>query len=364
MNWKRTIWVNCILVTLQLQAQSEGGQKELFNRYGLRTSYGAIVVHSADVENTSGSRPLTFEFEWSRRKKGADVWNTCRCYPTTGAVFGLQYYDNSVLGIGIHGAYFVQYHFLQRARLSPAIRGTGGLTYNSKPYHSIKNPTNQSYSLPVNFSVQLAALLDFRITDYLSMDLALSFNHISNGGIRQPNKGINWSSVGLGVYYTPDFSEFENRSGQYPERNNKRNWFYRLEAYGSGHTKIFNDNREFFWVAGLEPLVGYYVGNLNSLIGGFDWNYDDSRKKHAIVHELSGTPHRLGIHLGHEFVLGKFRFSQKVGAYLLDRFRLHDPIYHKWGIAYLHKSGVLAGIELKAHRHVAEFIVGKIGWQF
>jgi hypothetical protein len=181
-----------ILTVVQLHAQSENVQKDFFNRYGLRSSYGAIVVHSADVENTSGSRPLTFEFEWSRRKKGADVWNSCRCYPTTGAVFGLQYYDNTVLGIGIHGSYFVQYHFLQRARLSPAIRATGGLLYNSRPHHPDKNPTNQSYSLPVNFSVQLAALLDFRITNKLSLDFGASFKHLSNGGIKLPNKGINW----------------------------------------------------------------------------------------------------------------------------------------------------------------------------
>jgi hypothetical protein len=364
MNWSRIVLLVIALGASHLFAQQDSIGKDFFTRWGVRSAYGAIVVHSADVENTSGSRPFAIELEWSRRKKGSDAWDLCRCYPTTGAVLGYHNYDNNVLGIGIHGSYFVQYHFLQRARVSPAIRGSGGIAYNSRPHHIVKNPQNQSYSLPFNFSVQLSALLDIRLSDKWAMDLTLSFNHISNGGIRQPNKGINWSSLGAGLYYIPDFSPFTDRSHINPMRMNARKWFYRLALQGSGHTKVFNEEREFFPVVGMEFLSGYFVSNLNSLTAGIDWNYDGSRIRRAQVEQLTGTTHRVGVHIGHEFVLGNFRFTQKLGIYLLDRLRVNDLVYHKWGILYVHRSGLLTGIELKAHRHVAEFILAKIGWQF
>lgn len=341
-----------------------GQEEDFYSRFGIRFYRGSIFAHSVDVENTKGSRPFAIEFDYSKRLQGEKIWNTCRCYPTVGFIGGYTNYDNEILGMGAHLGYFVQYHFIQRSWISPAIRALGGFSYNNRPNHETKNPLNQSYSLPVNFAIQLACLLEMRLHEKLTVDLSLSFNHISNGGIRQPNKGINWPSLGFGAYYTPNYQAFINRKNHIPERLNPRPWFIRATAYSSGHTETIAEKKDLFLVFGAELLGGYYINNLQSLLTGIEWNYDQARTRRIYTDELNAHAHRLSLVVGHEFILGDFRFTQKLGAYFLDDLKTSRPIYHKWGIAYLHKSGMIAGIELKAHRHIAEFVSGTVGWQF
>lgn len=354
-----TIVYLCFLANLVFSQNSS----DAIRKIGLRPYVGNIFVHSEDVENTSGSRPFAIDLEFSKRFKGENIWNLCRCYPTSGFVAGYQDYDNEILGKGAHIAYFVQYHFLQLSKISPFIRATGGLSYNSSPHDEIKNPENQSYSLPVNFSLQFAGGVEFQVNKNWLLDLNTSFNHISNGGLEQPNKGINWLSFGLGTYYMPDYSPFKNRDDVVPHKNSDNDWFRRIELNGSALSRTF-DEKERFLVFGSEFLLGYYLSNLHSLLGGLEWNLDQSLARKIEYEELEKTANRLSFNLGHEFILGNFRFSQKLGIYLLDQVQENDLIYHKWGMSYLHKSGTLLGVEVKAHRHVAEFIVGKIGFQF
>lgn len=365
MNWRLIILSFSYFVTLiQLFAQSTNETKDFYTKWGVRNHFGKIVVHSDDVENTSGSNPFSIELEWSKRKKDAKHWDLCRCYPTTGVIFGYQNYDNQILGHGLHLAYFIQYHFIQRARISPTIRATGGISYNSNPFHQHKNPSNNSYSLPINFSIQLAPTIDFRISDHVSLDIFYSFNHISNGGIRVPNKGINWNAIGASIYYIPNFTPFTNRSSDFKQQSDSKKWYLRLEIHGSGHSKDVDMKNQFYPVIGAEVIGGYKISNLNGLLAGFDWDFDYGRKEYAHQSNLNKTAHRIGHSVGHEFFLGDFRFSQKIGIYLLDELNLNDLIYHKWGISYLLKKKVLFGIELRAHRHIAEFIIGKVGYQF
>lgn len=354
-----SILIICLVSNFLL---SQNNQNTI-HKIGIRPYTGSIFVHSEDVENTSGSRPFALDLEFSKRFKGEDIWNLCRCYPTSGFVVGYQDYDNEILGRGAHLAYFVQYHFLQLSKISPFIRATGGLSYNSSPYNELENPDNQSYSLPVNFSLQFSGGIEFQLNKKWIVDINTSFNHISNGGLEQPNKGINWLSFGLGANYMPDYSPFKNRDNVVPHKNAENDWFKRIELNGSALSKTF-DKKERFLVFGSEFLFGHYLSNLHSLLGGLEWNLDRSLARKIEFEELDKTAHRLSFNLGHEFILGDFRFSQKLGVYLLDQLRENDLLYHKWGISYLHKTGVLLGVEVKAHRHIAEFIVGKIGFQF
>ncbi len=346
---------------LAIPQNADDKYNEAYNLIGLRTYSGNIIAHAADVENTAGSRPYVFEFEYSKRHIGASVWDLCRCYPTTGFLLAYKNYDNRVLGHGFHLAYFVQYHFLQTTRISPFIRGVGGFEYNTNPYHEIKNPCNQSYSMPLNFSLQYSAGLNFRINERIFTDFSLAFNHISNGGLRQPNRGINWPSFGLAVYYSPDFVQAKNRKSQSPQYDESEKWAQRLDFYFSAHSKTFAQ-KERFGIFGAEYSIARRLSNLHAINTAVEWNLDMSRYRRIEYNNLQKDPHRLGILAGHEFIMGRFRFSQKLGIYLFDELKLTNPLYHKWGIHYLHNSGFITGIEVKAHRNVAEFVCVRVGW--
>ena len=68
--------------------------------------------------------------------------------------------------------------------------------------------------------------------------------------------------------------------------------------------------------------------------------------------------------VGHEFLLGKFIFSQRVGIYLYDESPYYDAWFHCWGIQYRANKYLGVGLNLKAHKHVAEYIDLRVVYSF
>lgn len=67
---------------------------------------------------------------------------------------------------------------------------------------------------------------------------------------------------------------------------------------------------------------------------------------------------------GHSFLLGRFIFSQAFGVYLYDPYKTNDPGYQRYGLVYRIGKHIQAGVNLKAHRHVADFPDLRIGVVF
>ena len=333
-----------------------------YTEAGLVLNAGTIFVHSADVENTSGSRPFGFELEWGKRLLGEPAWRNCHCYPSRGIVLGYTNYNNRVLGAGIHLAYFMEYPFLPFAKVTPVIRGAVGLSFSNRPWHPEKNPANQSYSLPVNAFLQLQLGLDAMIFPSGILTARIGYNHISNGGIRLPNKGINWPTVSLGYVHTFGYYEPPRRA-RIPLGKSEKRWLYRIELFSSLSTREMETSRV-LWIYGAMFTAARKLSRLHTLTGAAEWHFSE-----LLQHELgkTGSPagaHRAAILAGHDFLLGRFVFSQQIGVYLYDPSRFNDPLYHRWTLNYVHRSGFSAGISLKAHRQVAEFTDIRIGWQW
>ncbi len=329
---------------------------------GLLLNAGTIFVHSADVENTSGSRPFGIELEWGKRLLGEQAWRNCHCYPTRGFVFGYTSYDNSTLGSGLHIAYFLEYPFLPYSKVTPVIRGGAGFSFSNRPWHPEKNPANQSYSLPVNAFLQLQFGVDAMIVPKGVLSARIGYNHISNGGIRLPNKGINWPMVSLGYLHTFGYV-IPPRRARIPLEKAEKHWLYRIELFSSLSTREMETSRV-LWIYGGMFTAARKLTRLHTLTGAAEWHFSE-----LLRHELgkAGLPagaHRAALLGGHDFLIGRFVFSQQIGLYLYDPSRFNDPFYHRWTLNYVHRSGLSAGISLKAHRHVAEFTDVRIGWQW
>ncbi len=343
-------------------AYQDTAHRKGYSEAGMLLNAGTIFVHSADVENTSGSRPFGIELEWGKRMLGEDAWRNCHCYPTHGLLLGFTSYDNRVLGSGLHLAYFLEYPFLPYAKVTPVIRGAVGFSFSNTPWHAEKNPENQSYSLPVNAFLQLQLGLDAMIFPSGILSARIGYNHISNGGIRLPNKGINWPTVSLGYLHTFGYYNPSGRARIPLEKNDKR-WLCRAELFSSLSTREMETSRV-LWIYGTMFSAARKLSRLHTLSGAAEWHFSE-----LLLHELeksgsTASAHRAAILAGHDFLLGRFVFSQQIGFYLYDPSRFNDPLYHRWTLNYVHRSGFSAGISLKAHRQVAEFTDIRIGWQW
>ena len=332
-----------------------------FNYMSARFHYGSVIIHSRHLRPIKDSYPIGVELDFGKHKTSNKVWNACSCFPKSGFSLTIWDFDNrEVLGYGVTGMYYIQPVFWARNKLSFSLRGAMGLSYQSKPYDAEKNPDNQSYSTYMAFPLQLGIATHYRLSETIKLDFNIVYNHISNGGMKEPNKGINWPTLGLGVsrYFNPP---------KFPDRV-KSNW--RKDGREKSRTDItlfgtYHEPRSklFLISAGLEVKYARRVSRLNNLSISGEWMHDNDQAQLSTPdNKVDGNI--LGIAAGNEFLLGKFLFGQQFGVYLLRPNTRAQDLYQRYSLVYRINSSFSYGVSLKVHGHVADFLDLRVGYSF
>jgi hypothetical protein len=102
--------------------------------------------------------------------------------------------------------------------------------------------------------------------------------------------------------------------------------------------------------------IGKQVGGINQLNGGVEWSYDATISKRLKTDSLDGSAQKLALLGGHEFLLGRFIFSQQIGVYVFQQNPYYDSWFHRWGLLYRAGRHYGLGFSLKAHKHVADYV--------
>jgi hypothetical protein len=58
---------------------------------------------------------------------------------------------------------------------------------------------------------------------------------------------------------------------------------------------------------------------------------------------------------------GRVSFSQQLGIYYFNEYRINDDVYQRFGLTYHFNRHFFAGFNLKVHRHVADFFDLRLG---
>ena len=327
---------------------------------GLKFHLGSVLIHSRELRPIEDSYPTGIELDLAWHKISQKAWESCMCYPKLGIALTYWGFDNKeVLGQGITGLFYIEPVFNTKGRVNYSVRAGLGLSYQNSPYDPISNPDNQSYSTYIGFPLQLGGTVHFRIKSRWLLNGTLVYNHTSNGGVSQPNKGINWPSIGIGMaYYLKEF-EFKKRAV-----NNwrdlgppqKRLDFTFFMAYEEPRDNLFllSPGLEIKWSKQFARVIAYTLGG--------EVMYDNGT---GYVLEQNGdeaSPVNAGIAVGLEFLLGKFLFSQQFGVYLNNPNPLHSDVYQRYGLVYRINKHFNIVINLKAHGHVANFLDIRIGF--
>ncbi len=335
---------------------------------GVRSHYGFIIAHSRELKDVSHTFPWGVETELAWQFMGDKAWQYCYCYPRAGVSFFYTNFDNpDVLGSSWALYVFVEPMIGAENRISGSVRFGGGPNYLDKVYDEETNPENKFYSSPVSFIVMLNAGLNYRINKFWNVRLAGNFNHISNGGIKNPNKGINFPTFNLGVDYNLRPLPYTNKTKNDSILINP--WKKRTEISFFSTAKTDIKGQERYLVYGFMGKYSRVTGRLSALSLGLEWASDGADKKEIERNGImtGGKPadHRYAAFLlGHDLLLGDFNFSVQLGVYVYSPFDRMDEVYQRYGISY-HFTGMLfCGINLKAHRHVADFFDFRLGVSF
>jgi hypothetical protein len=339
-----------------------GGEKDSVKYYtnlGLQLHKGVVLIHSADLRPVEHSYPWGIGLELGFHFANKKSFDACNCYPVLGTSLTFWDYDEpDILGYGMTSFFYLEPYFGVQNRVSFSFRAGFGLSYQSRPYHQENNPDNLSYSTYIAFPLQLGISVNAWLTKRYLLSARLSYNHFSNGGFREPNGGINWPtiSIGLNRYF----------KAPYFYTHKKENW----RELGAPATRL--DMNFFLAVKQLEyqqyaPIPGIelkgsrQVGRVNALTLGLEWLYD-SHATHIMKKKyIDEDGDKVSVAVGNEFLLGRFLFSQQLGFYIYKPFKAGADMYQRYGLVYRITHWLSFGVNLKAHGSKANFLDMRIG---
>jgi hypothetical protein len=334
---------------------------------GFRSHYGFIIPHSKSIAKVSDANPFGVELNISKVFLKQSSWEKCYCEAQAGLSVSYFNFNNpTVLGSAVSTAVYFEPLIAAKNKLFYSVRGSLGLSYLTKIYDVEQNPDNQFFSMPVSFILGATFNVYYRLRPNMLLNVAANYNHISNGGFKQPNKGMNFPTIGVGFDYAWQAITLPNRIGiakkpvDYQLR--KQVWAFASlktvnepDSLPTTHTVIY----------GVAGLVSKHIGRYNALHIGMELTADGFAKE-TLQRKNSNLDHHqfVGI-VGHELWLGRFMLAQQFGVYLYSPFRTAtDFMYQRYGLFYQFTPHLLLGASLKAHRHVADIFDVRVGWKW
>ena len=350
-NTSRLVFVAIMLfgVIPIIYPQKECSEKPVF--VGLNVYCGSFQVHTPKLSAFRVVKPRGVEFELSRWVLTERAWQSFGIYPKLG--IGVNYVDfgHSGLGYSVNGVAYVEPFIKAMGRLKFSGKLGTGFAYLSNPYHPETNPLNQTNSTKLAFPLVGGVSGYYFFDDRWSLKTTVSFRHISNGGTKKPNLGINYPVVGIGIEYTSDTYVIPESPKLNAYEKNKRTEL--LVGYSSKKDTLRKDDQHVFAAYYNRSFRG---GRINAFTLSGMVEYKLGYGQRDVADELSLAPL-----LGNEFLIGDLRFGQQVGLYLLKGIKAPNDIFQNYYLRYLIQKKMSAGVVLKVHGRVADYLAFQVG---
>jgi hypothetical protein len=337
-------------IAIGLHAQST--DKGPYHVVGANLHASSIIVHSKDVAAVSNSYPVATSFYYMFQYVRQSAWDLCLCSPKAG--FGLEFWsfdNNRILGYGLSPTLILEPVFIGSGRLHFSIRLVFGVPYLTKPFDSISNPQNLSYSSNIALYGSMGGQLNYQLNENWMIHLGAGYNHISSGGITEPNKGINFPTALAGVSYAPrplKLSRFEKTDWRQSGKEANR---FGFELFGTLIRKV-DDTWYMVGGSGLHYLKR--VSRVNSIGAHAEIVKQGAHKASALPGQTNFVS--IGIAPTNEIILGRFLFSQSFGFYLKKSDIEKRDVYQRYVLNFEANRWLLLGLGLRAHGHVADFL--------
>lgn len=346
-----------VFVILILIARSTFAQSDYFKlNVGLEPFRGFAWAHDKEVNSIENTSLIGLTFEVNKLHLGNQSKQWCKNAYYNGYQFSYYHFSNPIIGNSISASYFLEPILFNSQNIRLSLRAGIGLAYASNPFDSIINPLNKNYSLSINPYLNLGLNARYRVNGGLFVKAGLNYNHISNGNVQDPNYGLNFPSVSLGIEKTI------NTFNEKPMLLDlKPNWRIDIALFASNKSSPLS-LKDRFWVYGLGINVSRKVNLLHAFTFGAEFMADESIGFLFQYESRKGRSYyRLGGIIGHEFLLGsKFIFSQQLGLYLFNQTPYISWVYHRWGLSYKLNEHVMIGANLLADLQKANFLDARI----
>ncbi|UCH66435.1 MAG: acyloxyacyl hydrolase [Ignavibacterium sp.] len=330
-------------------SSSEIGNYKPFT-FGINYYYGFGVPHAGTQVEVRETNPKGYELNFSWLLYTSEVWDDCHCYPRIG--FLLSYLDfdlNETFGSGYVGAIYFMYFFGLPSTFNFILQGKAGISYLSNPWDINNNPENMAYSTNINY--WLSAGVGFRIAmnRYLETQILLNMNHNSNAAFTEPNGGINYPGLTIGMAYTFDPIEIKARNQPDPYLISEKKKRWDIGLFWGISAMPYPDLVQ-VPMYGINVVRSWQVVRVGAITAGVELEMNGRTRLEVHRDSVEDvSPWRGSIQAGWEFLMGKTIISFQLGRYFVRSDRDKAAVYHRYGLVYRVLKHFYAGVGFKAH---------------
>ncbi|GCC50631.1 acyloxyacyl hydrolase [Chryseotalea sanaruensis] len=363
---RKTFFFCCLLLVIRLSFSSHCfGQDSLRYTFEFNAHKGSILPHRDTLRKTArGAHPTTIELGFSWRDASRKGFEKANRYTENGILVGYTHFDKkNILGEGFYYMMYTEPQLTLNKKINFSLRASAGITYLNKVYDFTDNPDNRFYSSPVSGLIRVGFHANYSITSSWQVSAGANFNHISNGGMRVPNLGMNYPTVSMGFKYLINDVDLVDRA--------KKDIYHKSLRY---HAHLFTASRLVRdWDAdaprkqmiGLSMALSRQFNHLSSWMVGTELSHDGSLPITGKVFErFDDSPVIISVTGGHLLTIGRVEFSQLLGVYLFKQYGNDIPVFQRYTLLYAATKNIRAGFSLKAHAEVAELIDLRLGINF
>jgi Lipid A 3-O-deacylase (PagL) len=374
MSAQKWIIAMCCLFSTALTAQKNGWALETV------VHAGTVIRHSPKITIGSGQLVPGVELGLFKQTTGAQAWERHFHKPQYGAALVWMYPGPQAHGSAIGLLPSIAIPFRSNAERGWVFRFGLGAGIVTDPYHFSDNPTHNAIGSRINNITQIRFAWRARSAKY-QWQAGGAFTHFSNGGIAQPNFGVNMPSAFVSirrnrqVERTADLAKSAKMDDETPQPKRQRRFGVAAQAqytqieyllvydgpkypvYGVGAAVYYHNNPFHRWFLGADfernqAVYAWYI----RATGGAD------------AEKVRRGSDRTGVFVGNEWLFGRVGLYLQGGMYVGNQRNkwVFSNNYNKIAWRYYLPMGAFpvrshVNLQMKAHKSAAEYIAIGVG---
>ncbi|NOU59486.1 acyloxyacyl hydrolase [Marinifilum caeruleilacunae] len=359
---------NCLLLlfsafTFLNSYAQESEKKDVFHTT-IRYHYGAVLPHHKSIHYLVNDQIAALELNFGILPSINRSWSKMYNQPEIGIGFYRGSLGNDKV-LGNTNALFPYINFnLKDYRKGNLRLQTGfGVAHTKKHFHPSENYTNVAIGSKLNAFFKLLLSSSYQIGKQWSANVGIGFQHLSNGSINVPNKGLNMATANIGIQY--HFNEIERQVKSPATYSKLDNELTIIFSGGLKQTTEIDENK--YFASSLSSNYAFGINSKQRIGFGIDIFYDEGANRGDWnFSPATSFQDRLSqaLYVSHDLVIQKFSLITHIGVYALYKTDPEKPIYSRVGLRYNVSNKIVANLSLKAHLGKADFIEWGIGYRF
>jgi hypothetical protein len=367
----------CILTLLAARVSAQKDFHHQFRSPNLvlegRVYYGWTLDHHIEITPYKRHYPA-FEVSLQKATYGRTRWEYMYNYPLIGISYWYSDLGNTKPLGAAHAVFpYINFPLLSKKGFNIYFRLGVGLGYLTKKYDRYENYENLAIGSHLNGNVNLLIEGRAPLGKRLVASGGISLVHFSNGGIRQPNYGLNMPGVNFALAYRVSKENPYLRKKLLPE-------LYLFEFDGKRFINIDLDiafgmkDMQSMLGTGNNYLVTAFWGNMlwptgyKSRLGfGFDISFDGSDEKtlelRGVYPEHTIQLVKTGLNAAYELGFSRMAIMLNLGWQLTGLDKRDGYIYEKLALRFGLTDNLYTALTLKANYGKADFITLGIGYR-